>query len=88
MIPLLELPARSVYCLPRTAPAVFSLADNEGGGVLINTPPFSLKLAPRLKNFALPRYVFNPSRMVLRFAPRGSIRVDSLNSHHYTQFTD
>jgi len=27
--------------VPRTAPAVFYLADNEGRGVLINTPPLS-----------------------------------------------
>jgi hypothetical protein len=65
---------------------VWYLADNEGGGML--TPPFSPKLVAPLKNIALPCYVFILSRMILRFAPRGPIRVDSLNSHHYTQFTD
>jgi hypothetical protein len=69
MIPLLKLPARSVYYLPRTAPAVFYLAENEGGGVLINTPPFSRKLAARLENVAPPCYVFIPSRMGARHAP-------------------
>ena len=36
MIQLLRLPARRVYYLPRTDPAVFYLADDEGGGLLIN----------------------------------------------------
>lgn len=62
MIPLLRLPARRVYYLPRTAPAVFYLADDDGGGVLINAPPFSTKLTARLARVTPPRYLFIPSR--------------------------
>jgi hypothetical protein len=68
MIPLLKLPARRVYYLPRTSPAVFYLADDEGGGVLINTPPFSPKLAAQLKRVTPLRYVFIPSRFGARHA--------------------
>lgn len=62
MIQLLRLAARSVYYIARTDPAVFYLADGEGGGVLINAPPFSSKLAAELDAIAPPRYVFFPSR--------------------------
>jgi len=68
MIPLVKLPARSIYYLPGTAPAVFFLADDEGGGVLINTPPFSPELAGQLESVAPPRYVFLPSRLGGRHA--------------------
>lgn len=61
MIPLLRLPARSIYYLSRTAPAVFYLADQEGGGVLVNAPPFSVKLAAELRNVAPLQYLFIPS---------------------------
>jgi hypothetical protein len=66
MIPLLKLPARRVYYVPRTAPAVFYLADDEGGGVLINTPPFSPALDARLKSVTPARYIFIPSRFGAR----------------------
>lgn len=62
MIPLLKLPARSVYYLGRTAPAVYYLVDRDAGGVLINTPRFSARLAAELSAIAPLRYVFIPSR--------------------------
>jgi hypothetical protein len=68
MIPLLRLPARRVYYLPRTAPAVFYLADDEGGGVLINAPPFSSRLTAQLARVTPPRYLFIPSRFGARHA--------------------
>ena len=68
MIPLLRLPARRVYYLPRTAPAAFYLADDEGGGVLINAPPFSSKLTAQLARVTPPRYLFIPSRFGARHA--------------------
>jgi len=68
MIALLTLPARSVYYLPRTAPAVFFLADHEGGGVLVNTPSFSPRLAARLNRIAPVKFAFFPSRLGARDA--------------------
>ena len=68
MIPLLTLPARSVYYLERTSPAVFFLADSDAGGVLINTPAFSPRLAAELANIAPVRHVFVPSRFGARHA--------------------
>lgn len=50
--PLLRLPARNVYYLPRTAPAVFFLADREAGGVLVNTPAFSPPLVAEFNRLA------------------------------------
>ena len=68
MIPLLRLPARRVYYLAGTAPAVFCLADDEGGGVLINAPPFSSRLAAQLARVTPLRYLFIPSRFGARHA--------------------
>lgn len=68
MIPLLRLPARSVYYLSHTVPAVFYLADVDAGGVLINAPGFSPRLAAQLAGMAPLRYVFIPSRFGARHA--------------------
>lgn len=68
MIPLLRLPARSVYYLPHTAPAVFYLADVDAGGVLINAPGFSPRLAAEFASIAPVRHVFIPSRFGARHA--------------------
>lgn len=58
---LLEVFDRSVYYLEDTRPAVFLLADKEGGGVLINTPAFSRALLDRI-NEAMPlKFIFFPS---------------------------
>jgi len=63
---LLELPARSVYRVCGTGPAVFYVADAEGGGVLINTPAFSSGLMQELAQLAPPRFAFYPSRLGAR----------------------
>lgn len=63
---LLKLPARSVYCVHGTGPAVFYVADAEGGGVLVNTPAFSSELMQELSLLAPPRYAFYPSRLGAR----------------------
>ena len=68
MIPLLGLAARRIYYLPRTDPAVFYLADDEGGGLLINAPPFSSRLIAQLARAAAPRFLFIPSRFGARHA--------------------
>ena len=68
MIPLLRLPARSVYHLPHTAPAVFYLADADAGGVLINVPGFSARHLAELTRIAALRYAFIPSRFGARHA--------------------
>lgn len=59
---LLELFDRSVWYLPGTRPAVFYLADREGGGILINTPPFAAHLARSLADIAPLSFAFLPSR--------------------------
>ncbi|HXV09265.1 MAG TPA: hypothetical protein VD839_00535 [Burkholderiales bacterium] len=68
MIPLLRLPARSVYYLPHTAPAVFYLADVDAGGVLINVPGFSARRMAEVTRIAPLRYAFIPSRFGARHA--------------------
>lgn len=63
---LLDLPARSVYCVRGAGPAVFYVADAEGGGVLVNTPAFSPGLLQELSRLAPPRFAFYPSRLGAR----------------------
>ena len=58
---LLELYDRSVYYLPDSSPAVFYLADHEGGGILVNSPVFSTSLLERLNDILPIRYIFYPS---------------------------
>jgi len=58
---ILEFFDRSVYYLEGSRPAVFFLADKEGGGVLINTPLFSSALLHEI-NEAMPlKFIFFPS---------------------------
>ncbi len=59
---LLELFDRSVYYLPGSRPAVFYLADREGGGILINTPRFDAALLAELNAILPLRFIFYPSR--------------------------
>lgn len=59
---LLESFDRSVWHLAGTRPAVFYLADREGGGILINTPTYSRDLAQALNAIAPLNYAFFPSR--------------------------
>lgn len=60
---LLELFDRSVWLVPGSRPAVFYLADREGGGILINTPPFSEARARELNEIAPLKFAFLPSRL-------------------------
>lgn len=63
---LLQLPGRAIYWLEGTAPAVFFLADNEAGGVLINAPAHAPTLARALREIRPIEYVFLPSHFGTR----------------------
>lgn len=63
MLKLLEFFDRSVYFLSGTSPAVFYLADRDGGGILINTPAYSAVLAQQLNAVAPLKFAFFPSRL-------------------------
>ena len=58
---LLEFHDRSVYHLPGSHPAVFYLADREGGGILINSPRFDAVLLQQLQAIMPVSYIFYPS---------------------------
>ena len=62
MVELLSLPDRSVHHLPGTSPAVFYLADRDGGGILINSPRFDPRLLAQLILAAPLNFIFYPSR--------------------------
>lgn len=68
MKPLLTLRGRTVYLVPveAGAPAVYFLVDQEAGGVLINTPPYSAELQSALTAIAAVKYLFYPSRFGAR----------------------
>lgn len=67
---LLDFRTRSVWHVIDTWPAVFYLADREGGGILINTPPYSAALVAELVLIAPLKFLFFPSRF-------GAIEVDA-----------
>lgn len=52
---------RSVYYLPGTHPAVFFLADKEGGGILINSPAFAAETLARINAIMPLKFIFYPS---------------------------
>lgn len=52
---------RSVYYLPGTHPAVFFLADKEGGGILINSPVFSPERLAQINAIMPLKFIFYPS---------------------------
>ena len=52
---------RAVYYLADTHPAVFYLADKEGGGIFINTPPFSTELLTQINAIMPLKFLFYPS---------------------------
>lgn len=65
---LLSLRGRDIYLVasePET-PAVYFLADDDAGGVLINTPRFSESLLGALQAIMPIRYLFYPSRFGAR----------------------
>lgn len=59
---LLDFHDRSVWHVAGSRPAVFYLADREGGGVLINTPPFDADIAAQLAAIMPIKFLFFPSR--------------------------
>lgn len=63
---LVELFDRTVYWVEGTKPAVFLLADKEGGGVLINTPAFSQTLFNELNAVMPVKFAFYPSHFGAR----------------------
>lgn len=63
MIKLLALFDRSVYYLEGTRPAVFFVAEREGGGILVNTPAFSAELLEQVRAVGPLNYLFYPSRL-------------------------
>lgn len=69
---LLSLRERAVYRLPVAAgdPAVYYLADDEAGGILINSPAFDPALAAALADIAPLRFLFYPSRLGARDVDR------------------
>lgn len=62
MLKLLDLPGRAIFYLPGGGPAVFYIADREGGGILVNSPPCTAQLRAELAGIAPLNYVFYPSR--------------------------
>ncbi|MHB8847349.1 MAG: MBL fold metallo-hydrolase [Burkholderiales bacterium] len=52
---------RSVYYVPGSSPAVFFLADREGGGILINSPRYSPELLATLDALLPLKFIFYPS---------------------------
>lgn len=59
---LLTLRDRSVFYVQDTKPAVFYLADKDGGGVLINTPVWHEAVYRELQTVTRLNYIFFPSR--------------------------
>ncbi|HUW28498.1 MAG TPA: hypothetical protein VMV97_07800 [Sulfuriferula sp.] len=54
---------RSVYYLPGTHPAVFFLADKEGGGILVNSPVFSAEILAQINAIMPLKFIFYPSHL-------------------------
>lgn len=52
---------RAVYYLPGTRPAVFFLADREGGGILINSPAYSGETLAAVNAIMPLKFIFYPS---------------------------
>lgn len=52
---------RTVYYLPGSRPAVFFLADKEGGGILINSPRYTPELLVSLNALMPLKFIFYPS---------------------------
>jgi glyoxylase-like metal-dependent hydrolase (beta-lactamase superfamily II) len=60
---LLSLRERDIYLVPTAAgrPQVYYLVDQDAGGILINTPPYTDALAEALAGLGAVRYLFFPS---------------------------
>lgn len=61
---------RAVYYLPGSRPAVFFLADKEGGGILINTPAYAPELLAQINAVMPLKFLFYPSHF-------GAVDVDA-----------
>ncbi|MDR3391940.1 MAG: hypothetical protein P4L77_09415 [Sulfuriferula sp.] len=61
---------RAVYYLPGSRPAVFFLADKEGGGILINSPAYTPQLLAEINAVMPLKFVFYPSHF-------GAVDVDA-----------
>ncbi|ARU32231.1 hypothetical protein CAP31_11440 [Sulfuriferula sp. AH1] len=61
---------RAVYYLPGSRPAVFFLADKEGGGILINTPAYTPELLAQINAVMPLKFLFYPSHF-------GAVDVDA-----------
>lgn len=55
-----------MYFLGRTEPAAFLLADRDGGGILVNTPPFDTALLDAIGAVAKLNFIFFPSHLGAR----------------------
>ena len=58
---ILEVFDRTIYHVSDTYPAVFYLADREGGGILINSPAYSRALLEALNQVMPLKFIFYPS---------------------------
>lgn len=58
---LFEAFDRAVYYLQGSRPAVFYLADKEGGGILINTPAYTPELLAQMNAIMPLKFIFYPS---------------------------
>jgi len=54
---------RAVYYVPGSRPAVFFLADKEGGGILINTPAYTPELLAKINAIMPLKFIFYPSHL-------------------------
>lgn len=63
LLRLVERFDRTVYWIADSSPAAFYLHDREGGGILINAPPFAPGLLAALRAIAAPAFLFLPSRL-------------------------
>lgn len=63
---LLTLNDRVIYLVSQGPPAVFYIADDKAGGILVNAPPFSQGVCDQLHQKAPLRYLFLPSRFGVR----------------------
>ncbi|MDA8361501.1 MAG: hypothetical protein M0Z44_05830 [Gammaproteobacteria bacterium] len=58
---LLRLAERTVFLVTPGPPAVYFIADDKAGGILVNAPPFDSSLHAELACHAVVRYLFLPS---------------------------
>jgi hypothetical protein len=64
---LVELRGRTIHRVTTESdPAVYYIADQDAGGILINAPAWSAALAATLRDAAEPTYLFLPSRFGAR----------------------